>query len=116
MTLVDPSTSLVGDVPSPAHASATSQRGSRRAMLEEAVLPPLVALLLAAVVGDLLILAFGQSPSAVYRLLGRGDNSAVIVLYTPNDNAGRAEATLGSFLAANYGAIDAILRQSKSGK
>ena len=33
------------------------------------MLPPLVALLLAAVVGDLLILSFGQSPGAVYRLL-----------------------------------------------
>jgi simple sugar transport system permease protein len=44
-------------------------RPSRRAQIEEAVLPPLVALLLAAVVGDLLILSFGQSPGAVYRLL-----------------------------------------------
>src|SRR3979490_1223543 len=42
---------------------------SGRAAIEEAVLPPLVALLLAAVVGDALILAFGQSPGAVYRLL-----------------------------------------------
>jgi simple sugar transport system permease protein len=40
--------------------------------LEEAVLPPLVALLLAAVVGDVLILSFGQSPGAVYRLLLEG--------------------------------------------
>jgi simple sugar transport system permease protein len=37
--------------------------------LEEAVLPAAVALLIAALVGDLLILSFGQSPSAVYRLL-----------------------------------------------
>lgn len=42
---------------------------NRRAVLEEAILPPLVALLLAAVVGDLLILSFGESPSAVYKLL-----------------------------------------------
>ena len=40
-----------------------------RTAIEEAVLPPLVALLLAAVVGDVLILTFGQSPGAVYRLL-----------------------------------------------
>lgn len=40
-----------------------------RTTIEEAVLPPLVALLLAAVVGDALILTFGQSPGAVYRLL-----------------------------------------------
>jgi len=44
----------------------------RRAKIEEAVLPPLVALLLAAVVGDVLILSFGQSPGAVYRLLLEG--------------------------------------------
>ncbi|MEO7963185.1 MAG: ABC transporter permease [Gemmatimonadaceae bacterium] len=34
-----------------------------------AILPPLTALLIAAVVGDLLILAYGQSPGNVYRLL-----------------------------------------------
>ena len=37
-----------------------------RTVLEEAILPPIVALLLAAVVGDVLILSFGQSPGAVY--------------------------------------------------
>ena len=31
---------------------------NRRAVIEEAILPPLVALLIAAVVGDLLILSF----------------------------------------------------------
>jgi simple sugar transport system permease protein len=62
----------VGDVPSPAEASPASDRASRRAALEEAVLPPVVALLVAAVVGDLLILSFGQSPGAVYRLLLEG--------------------------------------------
>jgi len=49
-----------------------SQRHSRRTKLEEAILPPVVALLLAVVVGDLLILAFGQAPGAVYRLLLEG--------------------------------------------
>ena len=38
----------------------------------EAILPPVVALLVALVVGDLLILSFGQSPAAVYRLLLEG--------------------------------------------
>ena len=38
----------------------------------EAFLPPIVALLVAIVVGDLLILTFGQSPAAVYRLLLEG--------------------------------------------
>jgi general nucleoside transport system permease protein len=45
---------------------------SRRSVIEEAVLPPIVALLLAAVVGDVLILTFGQSPGAVFRLLLEG--------------------------------------------
>lgn len=40
-----------------------------RVAVEEAVLPPVVALLVAALVGDVLILTFGQSPGAVYRLL-----------------------------------------------
>lgn len=45
---------------------------NRRTVLEEAILPPFVALLLAAVVGDILILTFGQSPGAVFRLLLEG--------------------------------------------
>jgi general nucleoside transport system permease protein len=40
--------------------------------LREAVLPSLVALLVAAIVGDVLIVVFGQSPGAVYRLLLEG--------------------------------------------
>ena len=40
--------------------------------LTEALLPPLVAILIALVVGDLLILSFGQSPSDVYRVLLTG--------------------------------------------
>jgi simple sugar transport system permease protein len=48
-------------------------RGSSgRARVEESLLPPLVALAIALVVGDLLILVFGQSPAAVYRLLLEG--------------------------------------------
>jgi simple sugar transport system permease protein len=43
-----------------------------RRQFEEAVLPAIVALLIAALVGDVLILAFGQSPGAVYRLLIEG--------------------------------------------
>src|SRR3954466_14252741 len=41
----------------------------KQSVLEESILPPIVALLLAVVVGDALILSFGQSPGAVYRLL-----------------------------------------------
>ena len=44
-------------------------RTELRERLESAVLPPVVALLVALIAGDLLILAVGQSPAAVYRLL-----------------------------------------------
>ncbi|MBL0938650.1 MAG: ABC transporter permease [Gemmatimonadaceae bacterium] len=40
--------------------------------LWEAVLPPIVALCLAAVIGDLLILSFGESPAAVFTMLLKG--------------------------------------------
>jgi ABC-type uncharacterized transport system permease subunit len=43
-----------------------------RLKIEEALLPPIVALLIALLVGDLLILSFGQSPAAVYRMLIEG--------------------------------------------
>jgi simple sugar transport system permease protein len=48
--------------------SATTLRQN----VEEAMLPPFVALVIALVVGDLLILSFGQSPAAVFRLLLEG--------------------------------------------
>ena len=51
----------------PAH-----RRRRRREQLEEALLPPLVAIAVALVLGDLLILAFGQAPAAVYRQLIEG--------------------------------------------
>ena len=44
-------------------------QGSRRDALLGALLPPMVALAVAMVIGDLLILAFGQSPATVYALL-----------------------------------------------
>jgi len=55
--------------PPPVDAAAANARALRRTMLEEAILPPIVALLLAALVGDVLILSFGQAPGTVYRLL-----------------------------------------------
>jgi simple sugar transport system permease protein len=45
---------------------------SARGRVEEALLPPLVALLVALVVGDILIILVGQSPSAVFRLMLSG--------------------------------------------
>ena len=50
----------------------TAAGGRLKAHLEESVLPPIVALLIAALVGDVLILTFGQSPGEVYRLLVEG--------------------------------------------
>ena len=43
-----------------------------REQLEEALFPPFVALLVALICGDLLIMSYGQSPSIVYRLLLEG--------------------------------------------
>ena len=43
-----------------------------RERAEEALIPPLVALLVALICGDLLILSYGQSPATVYRLLLEG--------------------------------------------
>lgn len=48
--------------------SARTQTMFRR-HLEETLLPPIVALVVAMVVGDVLILSYGQSPATVYRLL-----------------------------------------------
>ncbi len=51
----------------------TSNRAARvRVHIEESILPPLVALVIAAVVGDVLIIIFGQSPGDVYRQLLEG--------------------------------------------
>jgi ABC-type uncharacterized transport system permease subunit len=68
----DPMLKPVGEAPSDATSASIDKRRSRRVALEEAILPPLVALLIAAVVGDVLILSFGQSPGAVYKLLLEG--------------------------------------------
>ena len=54
--------------------------------------------------------------SAVYRLMGRRDESAVIILYAAKDPVVSADATLQSFLSTNYGAIDALLRQASRSK
>ena len=44
----------------------------RQEQLEEALFPPFVALLVALICGDLLIMSYGQSPATVYRLLLEG--------------------------------------------
>jgi len=58
--------------PAAPDAPPAAARSRARARLEEALLPPIVAILAAVVVGDLLIVSFGQSPGAVYRLLLEG--------------------------------------------
>jgi len=55
--------------PAPIPPAASSRW---REHAEEALIPPLVALLVALICGDLLILSYGQSPAAVYRLLLEG--------------------------------------------
>jgi len=52
--------------------SADERRERWRARIEESILPPLVALAIAALVGDVLIIIFGQSPGDVYRQLLEG--------------------------------------------
>lgn len=49
-----------------------SLSASRRAAIEEAILPPLVALAIVLVVGDVLILATGEAPSDVWAALASG--------------------------------------------
>ena len=51
---------------------AAERRERWRLTLEESILPPLVALAIAVVVGDVLIITFGQSPGEVYRQLLEG--------------------------------------------
>ena len=54
--------------------------------------------------------------SAVYRLLGKGDDSAVIVVYTEKPRTGAVDASLEAFMTANYSAIDALLQQAKASR
>lgn len=48
---------------------------------------------------------------AFYRLIGRSDDAAVIVMYT-SEGAGHGDAALASFLADNYAAINALLMRN----
>ena len=53
-------------------AESSPRRERWRARIEESILPPVIALLIAAVVGDILIILFGQSPGEVFRQLLEG--------------------------------------------
>ena len=55
--------------------------------------------------------------SAFYRLMGRGDDSAVIVVYAPKDEqAGDEQAVLASFLSINYASINELLLKARQAK
>ncbi len=54
--------------------------------------------------------------SAFYRLTGQGDDSAVIVVYTPKDGADNPEALLESFMSTNYPAINEVLQKTRASK
>ena len=55
--------------------------------------------------------------SAFYRLTGRGDDSAVLVLYTLQDRqGGSADALLESFMSDNQAAIYTLLAGARRGK
>ena len=61
---------------------------------------------------DTLAKAYG----ALYRLLGRGDDSAAIVVYAPKGQAGEGDATLAAFMQANGPALQTLLEQTRSSK
>jgi general nucleoside transport system permease protein len=56
----------------PPATTASSAASKSRGRIEETLLPVVLALLAALVIGDVLILSFGQKPAAVYRLLLEG--------------------------------------------
>ena len=53
--------------------------------------------------------------SAAYQLLGRGDDSAVVVFYTPVRGGEDARDTLASFVASQHGRIDEVLEAAAAG-
>lgn len=58
--------------------------------------------------------AMAKVQGALSRLLGRGDDSAVVVVYTPIGEAGtRAQDALAAFVQANGQAIEASLQQTR---
>jgi exosortase A len=54
--------------------------------------------------------------SAWFRLTGRGDDSAVIVVYAAKDQIDGSEALLQSFLSDNLPAIEALLAQTRQSR
>ena len=58
---------------------------------------------------DMLAKAWG----ALYRLMGRGDDSAVVILYTAKGPADEGAATLNAFMQANFSALEALLLKTR---
>ena len=54
--------------------------------------------------------------SAVYRMMGRGDDSAAIVVYMTKRTDQSPSALLESFLTTNYPAINSLLENARSAK
>lgn len=52
---------------------------------------------------------------ALYRLMGRGDDAAAIVIHTREAQAGEGDARLDAFLRSHLGAIEAQLRRTRDG-
>jgi len=58
--------------------------------------------------------ALAKGYTALSRLMGRGDDSAVVIVYTRTDQPEKAEATLGSFLRDAGSAIEAMLSATRA--
>lgn len=57
--------------------------------------------------------AMAKIHGALAQLTGRGDDSAVVIVYTPIEEGAQARETLASFLRDNGQAIEASLRQTR---
>lgn len=58
----------------------------------------------------------GKAYTALARLLGQGDDSAVVVLFAPKEGAGGGESTLQAFAQSAGGAIETALRNADEKK
>jgi len=59
---------------------------------------------------------WAKAYAAFYRLLGRGDDAAVVILYARADAAGGADAVLGSFMQENLAELKRRLASTRDGE
>jgi exosortase A len=59
--------------------------------------------------------SWAKAYGALYRLLGRGDDSAHIVVYTVESRPGAGDAAIEAFVRANLRLLEAQLRQTRDG-